>query len=335
MTKNVALARPAMSAIAAFLVLSAPAAFAQETPTIMMTPPIAAPTPPNPSTVAEPSAAAPVAAPQTAQPAAPKPVIRVPLDIAPETTAPAPKSVERAAAPARAERTARPAVARAAAPVADAPALAEAAPIATPVTTPVEPIVEAAPLPAEKANMTGSDFPWAIAGGAAALLFVGGAGLAFARRRRIAREGREEAPAYERVPVATAKRVTDEAQPGISPAYAPREEAVIAPRSVPTFAATPSGGIGRHQAMAMAGPTAANPFATLNKRLKRAGFLDQQERVAYDEMLGAQKDMTRKPVGAWEIARRPAPAIQKQDVRRAEPARVRTTTKFRPGYSSN
>jgi hypothetical protein len=88
--------------------------------------------------------------------------------------------------------------------------------------------------------------------------------------------------------------------------------------------------MGRHEAMAMTGPTADNPFATLTKRLKRARFLDRQERVAYD-----QKDMTRKPVSAWEIAQRPAPRTQEQDVRRPEPARVRTSTILRPGYSSN
>ena len=70
-----------MSAIAAFLVLSTPGAFAQEAPTVTMTPPVAAPTPQTPPTVPEPSTTAPVATPQTAQPAAPAPIIRVPLDI--------------------------------------------------------------------------------------------------------------------------------------------------------------------------------------------------------------------------------------------------------------
>ncbi|MGQ3290409.1 MAG: hypothetical protein ACT6UL_21770, partial [Sphingopyxis sp.] len=97
-----------MSAIAAFLVLSTPGAFAQEAPTVTMIPPVAAPTPQTPPTVPEPSTTAPVATPQTAQPAAPAPVIRVPLDIPAEKTAPAPKAAERAAAPApaRAERAA-------------------------------------------------------------------------------------------------------------------------------------------------------------------------------------------------------------------------------------
>src|SRR3546814_14359021 len=43
MTKNIALSRPAISAIAAFLALSTPGAFAQAAPTITMNPPARAP----------------------------------------------------------------------------------------------------------------------------------------------------------------------------------------------------------------------------------------------------------------------------------------------------
>ena len=360
MMKNIALSRPATSAIAAFLAFSTPAAFAQETPaapTVTMTPPVAAPTPQTPPTVAEPSTTAPVAAPQNAQPPAPKPVIRVPLDIAPAETAPAPKAAERAAAPPRAER-ATPRAERAtpraraatAAPVASAPVEAtpvadvapaeDFAPIAAPMTTTPEPVAEAAPLPAEKAAPAGNDFPWELAGGAAALLIVGGMGLAFARRRRVEREYVEDdyAPiAAEPVvaaPAVAARTDAGETQQWVTPAYAPRER-VETPASVPAFAAAPSGSMGRHEAMAMAGPTEDNPFATLSKRLKRARFLDRQERVAYDDTLAAQKDMTRKPVSAWEIAQRPAPTMQEQEVRRPEPARVRTSTSFRPGYSKS
>ncbi|MBE1530109.1 hypothetical protein GGC65_004565 [Sphingopyxis sp. OAS728] len=342
-----------MSAIAAFLVLSTPSAFAQETPTVTMTPPVAAPTPQTPPTVAEPSTTAPsttapVATPQASQPPAPTPVIRVPLDIAPETTAPAPKAAERAAAPApRAERTAQrtrpaataPAAAApvaatpAAAPATDAPLLDEAGPIAAPVTTAIEPVAEPAPVAVEQVNTTGNEFPWELAGGAAALLIVGGLGLAYARRRRTAGEVYEEAPTYEYERTTAAEPATASTQQWVTPAYAPREQ--VAPRTVPAFAAAPSGSMGRHEAMALAGPTDDNPFATLRKRLKRARFLDRQERTAYDETLAGQKDMARKPVSAWEIAQRPAPAVQEQEVRRPEPARVRTSTSFRPGYSKN
>lgn len=350
MMKNIALSRPATSAIAAFLVLSTPAAFAQEAPTITMTPPIAAPTAPapqTPPTVAEPSAPTPVAAPQAAQTPAPAPVIRVPLDIAPVETTAAPRATrttQRAETPAPARATQRSrsvsAAPVAATPVADDVAdtapVAEVPPIAATMATPAEPVIESTPAPAGTATATGGEFPWEIAGGAAALLIVGGAGLAFARRRR---HTADEIAYDEVVHDAPVQRfeptVASETEQWVSPAYAPRAAETAAPRTTPAFAAAPSGSMGRHEAMAMAGPTPENPFATLNKRLKRARFLDRQERVAYDETLGAQKDMTRKPVSAWEIAQRPAPVMQEQDVRRPEPARARTTTTFRPGYSSN
>lgn len=332
-----------MNAIAAFLVLSTPAAFAQETPSVTMTPPVATlPTPRTPPTVSEPSTNAPTAAPQTAQPPAPKPVIRVPLDIAPAKTTPAPKVAERAA-PARAERAtprsapkAAPAAAMAApaatTPVTETEPVAEAAPIVAPVTAPVEP----APLPVAKAA-TGTNFPWELAGGAAALLVAGGLSLALARRRRNAR-GDYVDEAYEPVaatdPAATAPfapPITDEARAWVTPAYAPREHTEV-PGTNPAFAAAPSGSMGRHEALAMTGPTPDNPFATLSKRLKRARFLDRQERAAYDETLGAQKDMTRKPVSAWEIAQRDiAPPATEQEVRRPEPGSPRPRA-LRPGF---
>lgn len=347
MTKNIALSRPAMSAIAAFLVLSTPGAFAQEAPTVPMTSPVAAPTPQTPPTVPQPATTAPVAVPQTAQPATATPVIRVPLDIAPETTTPEPKATARAStpAPARAERVAprtrsaeraAETVATATTPVAataaEAPVIEQATPIAAPMTAPAEPVVEPAPTPAKAASATSDAFPWEIAGGAAALLILGGAGFALARRRRPIGEN-VAAHDYEPAAAIAAEPATGETQPWITPAYAPREE--ITRRTVPAFAAAPSGSMGRHEAMAMAGPTDDNPFATLSKRLKRARFLDRQERTAYDEALAGQKDLSRKPVSAWEIAQRPAPAMQEQEVRRPEPARVRTSTSFRPGYSNN
>ncbi|MGB3847691.1 MAG: hypothetical protein WA940_17615, partial [Sphingopyxis sp.] len=71
MTKTTPLSRPAASAIAAFLVLSTPSAFAQEVPAAQ----------PAPPTVMVPPVA-PTAAPSASAPA-PAPVLRVPLDIAP------------------------------------------------------------------------------------------------------------------------------------------------------------------------------------------------------------------------------------------------------------
>ena len=353
MMKNIALSRPATSAIAAFLVLSTPAAFAQEAPTMTMTPPVAAsttvaPTPPTAPTVAEPSTPAPIAAPQTAQTPTPAPVIRVPLDIAPAEPTPAPRAAQRTEtpAPARPAPRTRSATAEPAAAVPAATTVAEPAPVGemTPISAPMaalaKPVVEPIPAPAEAVTATGGEFPWEIAGGAAALLIAGGAGLAFARRRRAADEIApdevvDDASVQRFNPAPTSAPVASEAHQWVSPAYAPRAAESAAPRTTPTFAAAPSGSMGRHEAMAMTGPTADNPFATLTKRLKRARFLDRQERVAYDNTLAAQKDMTRKPVSAWEIAQRPAPRTQEQDVRRPEPARVRTSTILRPGYSSN
>lgn len=322
MIKTIALSRPATSAIAAFLALSTPAAFAQEAPTVTMTPPVA------PTTIPAP------AAPPVAETPAPQPVIRVPLDIAPAEPAPkaaepkAPAAAKRVAAKPRAAEPAPAAPRATATPVtpAAAPAIAEVAPLATPVPIPAEPVAEAAPaLPAPMATATGDDsLPWEIAGGAAALLLVGGIGLAVVRRRRAAREVWE----FDDV-AADAEWVPGTAAMASDPAPDP-----VAPPTIPSFAAAPSGSMGRHEAMAMAGPTTDNPFATLGKRLARARFLDRQERAEYEATLAGQKDMRRTPVSAWEISQRAAPAAPaEQEVRRLDPGRARKELK--PGWTRN
>ncbi len=328
MMKKRTLSRPATSAIAAFLAVTTPAAFAQEAP-VTMTPPVAVP-PASPPTVADPAPVAPTATPPAAQP-----VIRVPLDIAPEPVVapaqPAPRAAERRAAPAPTRaapraRAATPAeVPAAVAPVAAAAPLAsEALPVTPPAAAPIEPIAEPAPVPVEQAATSGNTFPWEIAGGAAALLLVGGAGLAFARRRRSDGVAEDEGMSFEQMAAAEAV-----------PYHVPRE-AVVAPapviRDTPSFAAAPRGSMGRHEALAMAGPTPDNPFSTLKKRLQRARFLDRQERAAYEETLAPQKDLGRKPVSAWEIAQREAPAPAEQEVRRPERGPARPGT-LRPGFA--
>lgn len=333
MTKNIALSRPATSAIAAFLVLSTSAAVAQEAPTIPMTPPVATPTRETAPTTPEtgPATIAPPVV-QSTQPAEPQPVIRVPLDIAPTEPAAAeaePAASARTEAPARIERSARQApAASTAAPVAatSAPEPASSEPRAETVAPPTAALPTAAPaepVMAEAQPPAPAEFPWELAGGAAALIALGGAGLILARRRRVEPGATETAePLASTMPAA---RTPD--QPWVTAAYA------AAPvRSTPAFAAAPSGSMGRHEAMAMAGATPDNPFLTLSKRLKRARFFDRQERLAYAEMLSAQKDMTRKPVSAWEIAQRETPAAaQQQEVRRPEPARGHRG--LRPGFS--
>jgi len=343
MTKNIPLSRPAMSAIAAFLALSAPAALAQETPTVPMTSPVGTPPPvaaPAPAPAPNPTAPAP--AEQTAQTPAPKPVIRVPLDLPPVPDAPASKA-EAPAASTASERAERPAPRQrsaergpAASPKAAAPAPAEASadavsgteagPITAPMTTLPEPVADAVPAPVETAAPADGDFPWELAGGAAALLIVSGAGLAFARRRRHAGEAIGEGMSYEEMAAAEAVPYSPPAAEPVAPAAPPE------PRSTPAFAAAPHGSMGRHEAMALAGPTPDNPFATLAKRLKRARFLDQQERRAYEDTLAGQKDLRRKPASAWEISHRVDPAPVEQEVRRPEPARGRSSD-LRPGWN--
>lgn len=339
MTRHIALSRPATSAIAALMVLSAPAAFAQEAPTVSptvsptmpMSPPVAAPTVPAPGPAVS---TAPVATPP-----APQPVIRVPLDIAPPAEADTPKAEPKAAAaatPTQAQRA--PARPRAAEPARAAAASApvETAPVETAEAAPAAEMTAAAPLaatvpatvvpPAETMaepvgqRATGNDaFPWEIVGGTAALLVIGGAGLAFARRRRTA----DEEEAFDTVFIDDARAA--DPVPAV-PAPSPT------PPSAPAFVATPAAGMGRHEAMAMAGPTPDNPFVTLRKRLVRARFLDRQDRTRYDAMLAGQKDLRRKPVSAWEVSQRPAPApVAEQEVRRPAPGRLGETR--RPGLT--
>jgi len=98
----------------------------------------------------------------------------------------------------------------------------------------------------------------------------------------------------------------------------------------PVFGA--QGSMGRHQALAFAGPTPDNPFVTLSKRLKRARFLDQKERQAYAETLADQKDLRRKPASAWEVSERAEPAPAEQEVRRPEKGPGRKGV-LRPGWN--
>ncbi|APZ97184.1 hypothetical protein BWQ93_00760 [Sphingopyxis sp. QXT-31] len=346
MTKKPTLSRPAASAIAAFLALSTPAALAQTAPVAEPAPPTVM-APPVAPTV--PTTTSPVAAPAPA----PAPVIRVPLDLpaapvaqseprpaAKAAARPAPKAAPRVAA---AERTAPAAPAPVeAAPVAATAAAASALPAAE--VAPVAPVVDPAPTAVTTEAAAPSDgFPWEIVGGAAALLLAGGVGLTFARRRRHAVaadawEFRKTAAETEWVPTAPAAApvVAREAEPMVNPepipAPAPVEEPVR--RTTPSFAAAPSGSMGRHEAMALVGPTADNPFATLSKRLKRARFLDRKERVAYEATLAGEQPVAsepaRQPVSAWEIAQRPAPAVPaQQDVRRPEPVQRGLSHGFR------
>lgn len=346
MTKNIPLSRPATCAIAAFLVLSSPSAFAQET-TAPVAEPVAPPVMVPP--VATTTAPVPVTNAPVAAPTQPAPVIRVPVDIEP-APAPVAKATPRAAPKAAARPTA---TARTAAPepVAVAPVAAvssaaipaEAAASTLPVEslTPVAPVVDPVPTPVADAAPATDGFPWELAGGAAALLIVGGAALAFSRRRRTREAWAESTVEYADVPVVAPIAPAVVREPLIAsaaPAYALRDEQVIAPpattpRSTPAFAAAPSGSMGRHEALAMVGPTADNPFLTLKKRLKRARFHDRKERTEYDDLMD-QPQVARQPVSAWEIANRPEPALAKQTTRRPDQAPL-FPGRLRPGYAGS
>lgn len=319
---------------------------------MQMTPPVAvSPTVPAPPTVAEPTPSP--AAPQAVQPPTPQPLIRVPLDIEPEAAPPAQAANEPAAAPAavrpppvraeRAERgapsartTAEPVVESVAPETAAVDDMAPAA--ATPEMLPAAPMVDTPP--AIERTAGGNDFPWEIAGGAVALLLVGGTALAFARRRRALHNSEANAHDIERAAEvletsASVYAAPDEAVVATPtlPKADPAGHAPIEPqyRSTPAFATAPHGSMGRHEAIALTGPTPGNPFATLRKRLQRARFLDRRERLQYEATLAEQKDMRRKPVSAWEIAQRETPAPAEQEVRRPERGHGRAGD-LRPGW---
>src|SRR3546814_15548186 len=102
------------------------------------------------------------------------------------------------------------------------PTLFRSASVAAPMTAAAEPVAEvASPPAAENASVRGSDFPWELAGGAAALLHVGGAGLAFARRRRSARALAETARTSDSEPPVTPTPVVAKANPAHPPTPTP------------------------------------------------------------------------------------------------------------------
>ena len=175
---------------------------------------------------------------------------------------------------------------------------------------------------ASASDAGGDAFPWEIAGGAAALLLAGGAAFALMRRRRT--DFIVEDTRYEDIATAPAPEANRAPVFSAPPAK---------PRSTPAFATAPHGSMGRHEALAMAGPSEDNPFLTLKKRLKRARFYDRRERMDYDALLAGQKDMRRQPASAWDIAQHPEPAPAQQEVHRPDtrPARPGLRPSFAKG----
>ena len=174
---------------------------------------------------------------------------------------------------------------------------------------------------------TGDILPIAGAASAAALLLAGGA-LALGRRRR----EREDA-------IYTPEAVTTPVEPATAPmapaptAYAAPPMSARRPEAIPAkgpVAAVPSGfdisRFGRHTQAAYRGPTPENPSQSLKRRLKRASFFDQRERMA------TQGDL---PDAGDTPASSPIPATGQRHagyVTTKAPKPPRPT--FRPAYQS-
>lgn len=287
--------RPGLTAIAAVLALSSTPLFAQTADVAPAGPVVVTPPPVVTTAATTPSpASAPLA---VSKAPAPVSVDLGSASSAADSAAPA----EAAPAPARSVSAAPRVVkvpppapgAAVATSAATVPVVAQAAP--APVTPPVI-APEPAPAPAAVAKTTQSDLtgdilPIAGAAGAAVLLLAGGA-LALGRRRRemddvIYAPGAITAPAESgaspvvAAPMAATPVATDPiayAAPATSPHRA--EAASINGPVTRVPAGFDLSRFGRHTRAAYHGPTAENPSLSLKRRLKRASFFDQRERLA-------------------------------------------------------
>lgn len=202
--------------------------------------------------------------------------------------APAPRI---AAAPA-AERTAPPPAAEAA-PVAVAPvaAASEAAPAAPQVASDPANVAAATapaePAPVAEANPNGGiPLSWLL-GGLGALALLGLAAAMVLRRR-----GEAE---YQKVHAHP--ELADTAAP-VAAAPRPAFVAPVAPLATGPVRTADGHLVGRHEALAMQGPSADNPFLTVKNRLKRARFYDRQERLAGVPQRPASMPFDARPAAA-------------------------------------
>lgn len=283
----------ALPAIAAVLALSSTASLAQQ----------AQPTPSEPTTAA-PS----TPAPNEASPVAQTPsssTESAPVSAAPDTSASATASAKTSPYRSSARRAATAVKPKAndthKTHSARATKSAKAAPPAAPAAAPPAAATAAKPVPAEPRiaatpSNGGNDTALEIGGGALAILALGGAAFAIARRRRHEDEDEwyEEQP-YEEIrgePVATAVEPAPVAMTPI-PRHDPiakEQPAIVAPEaSAFSWAASkkavePSDdGSDRRPGetwveRAYRGPSPANPSVSLRNRLRRAAFFDKRER---------------------------------------------------------
>lgn len=281
--------RPGMTAMAAVLALSATPAFAQE-----VTP---APATQSVTETAPTEQAAP--APVTSTPETT--VTTTTTTVEPAETATAADPLAPAAATPVAERstTRTTRTSRTARPSAPVAARSTAAPVATSSTSPVAaapvadpvdaaPVIEPplaaepAPIPPATSEVVVNDDILPIAGAAGlGLLALGGAAFALRRRKRDVVGQYDANPTYDEPRMARAEpAVVREPMPAAAAAAAGASAFNWGDKSSATTVREPAPGApGSHIAAAKRGPTPENPFLSLKKRLKRASFFEQRDRL--------------------------------------------------------
>jgi len=305
MTRNIPLDRPALTALAAAMALSATPAFAQTAepaapPSVTLPPaqsaipaasPATAPLPGAntslpPVTVTMPPAAAPAPAPVMQASPAPTlpPVAEAP---APERAAPRTPSAQPAPEPEAAQtvaRAPRAAPARTVTPVPEPAAVASTMAPAAPLAAPATPAPMAEPAPAEQAAPVAAPLAaeavsnegealWIL--GAGGVMLALGVGALVTLRRRDRREDAREQAVID-TPLTASTRVAPVQPAPLQPvmAAAPAYGISHGRPQAPIVSGGQHGALGnRLEAMVAAAPSAENPFLTRRKRLRRAGFI--------------------------------------------------------------
>jgi hypothetical protein len=308
MTQHLEQTRKAMTAIAAVLAFSSTPLLAQDTGTPA---PIVDPAPEPVAPAADPLAPEPAAAEPTTT--APKSIVKPKAASTVRRSTSATRSVTRTTtraapvAPATAPTTTA-AVAPAADPAAQV--AAGAVPVA-PGPMPVAPVDQAAEQAAPAATIDPEE-ALPIAGGAALGLMLLGGAAAMRRRKRRKEDEADEAAKMAFIEAAEAEHGEHPAPPE-EPAFVRAAE----PRHDPVPAKTPLAGapttelpedfdlsrFGPHVQAAYRGPTEDNPSLSLKHRLRRASFLDQQERRVAEEAPAKPAMETPESIpaqGKWE-----------------------------------
>lgn len=343
--------RPGVTAIAAVLALSSTPLFAQsaEAPLVMPPPVTTAPAPAATTDVAPAPVLMQSSAPPLVTPPAPSIAATSPASTPASgsvTPLPAREPVARAEAPAprpAASPAPRTTATRAveAAPVAatSSPAPTVPAPVAVATPAPAaapsprvefDPAPAAAPAPATDAS--DDILPIAGAAGAALLLLGGGAFVLMNRRRRdddedvlVAETGTIPADPMPMAPAAVTRPAPAMAATRPAHAHSAAIDNVPVTRLPDGFDLSR---YGRHVQAAYRGPTDDNPSLSLRKRLARARFFDQRERVATEGPMSPPETST-----AQAEAIQPAAAPRQPEfvtTRLTQPPRPG----FRPAYSS-